>query len=64
MVAYHPAEMHVAHKPRREALVVTLEREGQLVHLFLEYLNEGQQAGGGVQNDVTGVGYAFVCSPT
>lgn len=44
VVPYHPAEVHVAHKPRRETLVVTLEREGQLVHLFLEYLNARKAA--------------------
>lgn len=44
MVADHPAEVHVAHKPRRQMLVLTLERERQLVHLLLEYLSAKKMA--------------------
>lgn len=38
VVADHPAEVHMAHEARREAVVLTLERERQLVHLLFEHL--------------------------
>lgn len=47
MVANDPTEVHMAHKPRRQTLVVALEREGQLVHLPLEDLYACMHANNG-----------------